>query len=300
MENAAFSCTEVNVGTAYTGEGACSTALLAASAGGAPLTGSFALTISSTASAPAVTHGGEDVTDATAWGEATETTAYLDFDATAAEVQAALEALAGVAAVNVELVNSLPSGNLGGGSSYLVTFLGAPGASSPMGGLSLAASSTGLFGTGANAAVREVYPGSRWGGEFTLSIGGLEGSPLPFDAKAEQVLEAVSALVAAAHGGGGEDTDSVEVWREDLEAGFRWVVAFSGGLAGGDVDLMEVRSMGLRRRGDFVLHFPQRGYVPLYACEKYVKCMMIPGVSLLFNGGARSKEGNGVITTFPP
>lgn len=244
MESADFSCTGADVATAYTGEATCSTALLAASAGGASLSGTFALTISSTASASTVSYGGEDVTDDSAWGEAAETTAHLDFDATAAEVQAALEALTGVAAVDVELVNSLPSSNWGGGSSYLVTFLGATGATSPMGGVSLAASSANLFGTGAEATVREVYPGSRWSGEFALSIGGLEGSPLPFDAKAEELQEAVSALVAVAHGGDGGDTDSVEVWREDSEAGFQWVVAFAGGRSDGDIDLMEVRSTG--------------------------------------------------------
>lgn len=247
MESADFSCTEANVPTAYTGEGTCSSALVAASAGGASLSGNFALTVSSAASASAVTYRGQDVTDGTARGTAAETTAYLDFDATAAEVQAALEALAGVAAVDVELVNSMPSGYRGGGSFYLVTFLGASGATSPMGGLALAASSAGLSGTAADATVREVYPGSQWGGEFALSIGGLEGSAVPFDANAEELQEAVSSLVALAYGGGGNDTDSVEVWREDLEAGFRWVVAFSGGISGGDVDLMEVRSICWRR-----------------------------------------------------
>lgn len=259
MESANFSCTEANVTTAYTGEGVCSTTLLTASAGGASLSGNFSLTISSTALASAGTYSGGDVTDDTAWGSAAETTAYLDFNATAAEVQAALEALSGVAAVDVELVNSLPSGNRGGGSSYLVTFSGASGATSPMGGLSLAVSSAGLLGTGADATVREVYPGSRWGGEFALSIGGLEGSSLPFDAKAEEVQEAVSALVDIAHGGSGEDGQSVEVWREDLEAGFRWVVAFSGGLSDGDIDLMEVRRMGWCRDRACLLHFPHRG-----------------------------------------
>lgn len=259
MESADFSCAEVNVTTAYTGEGACSTALLAASAGGASLSGNFALTISSTTRVSSATmHGGEYVTDDTAWGNAAETTVFLNFDATVAEIKAALEALTGVAAVDVGLVNSLPSGSLGGGSSYLITFLGASGATSPLGGWYLTASSDGLFGTGADATVREVYPGSRWGGEFALSIGGLEGSPLPFDANAEEVQEAVSALVTAAHGGGGEDTDGVEVWREDLEAGFRWVVAFSGGLADGDIDRMEVRVNGRRRREASCQAFPRR------------------------------------------
>lgn len=267
MESADFSCTGADVATAYTGEATCSTALLAASAGGASLSGTFALTISSTASASTITHGGEDASDDTAWGEAAETTTYLDFDATPAEVQAALEALTGVAAVDVELVNSLPSSSLGGGSSFLVTFLGATGATSPIGGLSLAALSAGLFGTGAETKVREVYPGSRWGGEFALSIGGLEGSSLPFDAEAEGLQEAVSALVAAAHGGDAEDTDSVEVWREDSEAGFRWVVAFAGGLSDGDIDLMEVRRMGR------------------WKCETYCNVVSTTGYSLCAHAG---------------
>lgn len=240
MESIDFSCAAgANITATYTGEGTCTTELVAASAGGSPLSGKFALTVvSSSAPTSSINSYAEDVTDNTAWAGAAETTTYLDYNATAAEVRAALEALPGVAAAEVELVNSITSGNRDGGSSYLVTFLGASGARSPVGGLSLAASATGLNGTGAGATVREVEPGSRWGGEFALSIGGLESSPVTFDAHVEEVQEAIGALVDSA--GGGEDGGSIEVWREDLEAGFRWVVAFSGGNLDGDIGLMEV------------------------------------------------------------
>ncbi|CAM9618643.1 unnamed protein product, partial [Ectocarpus sp. 13 AM-2016] len=96
----------------------------------------------------------------------------------------------------------------------------------------------GLNGTGAETTIGEVHRGSRWGGDFALSIGGLEGSALPFDARAEEMQEAVSALLASA--GGENDENSVEVWREDYEAGFRWIAAFYGGNLDGDIDLMEV------------------------------------------------------------
>ena len=245
MESTDFSCVEgANITAAYTGEGTCATELVAAAAGGASLSGTFTLTVSWSASMTAfASDGGNGATDDTAWAGTTEITADLSYDATAAEIQAALEALPNVAAADVELVNSLPNQNQGGGSSYLVTFPGASGATSPMGGLSLTASAAGLEGTGAGAAVREVYPGSRWGGEFTLSFGGLEGSTLPFDANAEEVQEAVSALVASASGDGAEDGHSIQVLREELDAGFRWAVEFSGGNADGDIDLMEVSAL---------------------------------------------------------
>lgn len=240
MESVDFSCgTGANITAAYTGEGTCTTELIAASAGGSPLSGKFALTVvSSSVPTSSMNNYAEDVTDNTAWARAAETTAYLDYNATAAEVRAALEALPGVAAAEVELVTSITSGYRDGGSSYLVTFPGASGAQSPMGGLSLAASATALNGTGAAVTVREVEPGSRWGGEFALSIGGLESSAVAFDAHAEEVQGAIAALVDSA--GGGEDGGSIEVWREDMEVGFRWVVAFSGGGLDGDIDLMEV------------------------------------------------------------
>lgn len=233
METVDFSCAAgANVTAAYTGEGTCTTELVAASAGGAPLSGRFAITVSS--SIPS----SDDLTDDTAWGTAVETTAFLDHNATATEVRTALEALSSVAVADVELINVLPSGNGSAGSTYLVTFTGASGATSPIGGLSLTTSAAGLNGTGAETTVGEVHPGSRWGGEFALSIGGLEGSALPFDARAEEIQEAVSAILASASGG--NDGNRVEVWREDYEVGFRWIVAFSGGDLDGDIDLMEV------------------------------------------------------------
>lgn len=245
MESTDFSCVEgANITALYTGEGTCSTELVEVSTGGASLSGTFSLTVSRSASTSTIANvDGNGAADDTSWARAAETTADLSYDATAAEVKAALEALPSVAAADVELVNSLPNDNRGGGSSYLVTFPGAYGATSPVGGLSLTASAAGLDGTGASATVSEVYSGSRWGGEFALSFGGLEGSALPFDANAEEVQEAVSALVALASGVGVEDGRSVEVWREESNIGFRWAVEFSGEDVDGDIDLMEVSAL---------------------------------------------------------
>lgn len=245
MESVDFSCAAgANVTATYTGEGTCTTELVVASAGGSPLSGKFTLTVvSSSAPASSIYYDTDVVNDNTAWAGEAETTSYLDYNVTAAELRAALEALPGVAVADVELVNSITSGNRDGGSFYLVTFPGASGAKSPMGGLSLAASATGLNGTGAGATVREVQPGSRWGGEFALSIGGLESSALSFEAQAEEVQEAVATLVDSA--GGGEGGGSVEVWREELDDGFRWAVAFSGGNLDGDISLMKVGECAL-------------------------------------------------------
>lgn len=229
MESADLSCTG-NFTAAYTGEGTCTTSVIEASAGGSPVSGSFTLTTVSNSN-------GSD----TDFSRGTsETTSSLAFNATSSDVRAALEALGGVATVDVELLQSLP-GDRGGGSTYLVTFPGASGATSPLGGLSLTASSAGLNGTRVGATVREVYPGSRWGGEFALSVGGQQGSSLPFDARAEELQEAVSALMYSVGGEAG----SVTVQREEVEAGFRWAVTFSGGDLGGNIDLMEVSTWGL-------------------------------------------------------
>lgn len=228
MASSNFSCTGLNITATYTGEGTCTTTLVAESAGGTPMSGTFSLTI--------LSDSNDDDTDEAIW-ETSKTTAYLTYNATSAEVQAALEGLDDVATADVELINSL-SGSRGGGSTYLITFPGASGSTSIMGGLSLTASAAGLNGTGMSATVREVYPGSRWGGEFALSVGGLESSALQFDADAEDVREAVDALVSSAGGKEGE----VAVWREEIDAGFRWAVAFSAGDLDGDIDLMEVGS----------------------------------------------------------
>lgn len=227
MESANFSCTGSNITAAYTGEGTCATSIIAASAGGSPVTGAFTLT----------TVSNSNLSNTYAYRETSETTASLAFNATASQVRAALEALGGVATANVELLESLP-GSRGGGSTYLVTFPGASGATSPLGGLSLTASSVDLNGTRVGATVREVYPGSRWGGEFALSVGGQQGSSLPFDARAEEVRETISTLISSVGGEAGV----VTVQREESEAGFRWAVTFSGGDVGGNVDLMEVRA----------------------------------------------------------
>lgn len=171
--------------------------------------------------------------------EAPESTAYLPVNATSSEVQEALEALPGVASAKVEIVYSLLDGDRSGGIAYLVTFPGATGVTSPMGGVSLTASGIDLNGTEAAVTVREVYPGSRHGGEFALSFGGIEGSALPFDADTEEVKGAIDALVVSVGGEAG----GVGVWREEVEAGFRWAVAFSGTNLDGDVDLMQVSSV---------------------------------------------------------
>lgn len=225
MESANFSCTGNNITAAYTGDGTCTTSIIATSAGGSPVTGSFTLT----------TVSNSNWSDTYVYGQTSETTAPLAFNATASQVQAALEALGGVAIADVELVESLP-GSRGGGSTYLVTFPGALGATSPLGGLSMTASSVGLNGTRVDATVREIYPGSRWGGEFALSVGGQQGSSLPFDARAEELQEAISSLISSV---GGKD-GVITVQREEVEAGFRWAVTFSGGDLSGNIDLMEV------------------------------------------------------------
>lgn len=240
MESANFSCAGNNITTAYTGEGTCTTSVIAAAAGGSPVSGSFTLT----------TVSNSNRSDTYAYRETPETTAPLAFNATASQVRAALEALGGVAIADVELVQSLP-GSRGGGSIYLVTFPGASGATSPLGGLFMTASSVGLNGTRVGATVREVYPGSRWGGEFALSLGGQQGPSLPFDARAEELQEAMSTLISYVGGEAGV----VTVQREEIEAGFRWAVTFSGGDLGGNIDLMEVSAYRCRVAGFNVISY---------------------------------------------
>lgn len=176
-----------------------------------------------------------------AWGGLTsETTVQLAHNASADTLQTALEELGNVGAVSVERVRALPREN-GGGGSYLITFLGSSYSDivdSMNGYMSLSISAeTSLYGTMADAAVEVVYPGSQWGGEFALSFGEVEGEALAFDAQPEEVQEAIEALAVSA--GAGED-DNVEVWRETLESGYRWLVTFSGGYLDGNIDLLKV------------------------------------------------------------
>lgn len=227
MEGFDFSCTGFNITADVPDGGTCTTGLVASSAGATPISGTFTLTVSPSY-ADHILEEGVLGTSAT--------TTRLSYNATSADVRGALEGLGVVAAAEVELINSLPDSR-GGGSTFLVTFTGATGATSPMGGPSLSVSAIELNGTRVDAAVREVYPGSRWGGEFALSIDGLDESPtLPFDASAEEVRNAVDSLVLSAS----RKEGSVTVQREEVKAGFRWAVTFSGGDLNGKIDLMEV------------------------------------------------------------
>ena len=226
MESANFSCKMSNISIAYKGENNCATGVVASSTGAIPISGTFALTVSSSY---VDQRGDENML------EMAETTTPLAYNATSVEVQAALERLGTVSAADVELIKSL-SGSRGGGSAFQVTFKGATGAASPMGGISMSISAIRLNGTRVHAAIREVHPGSRWGGEFALSFAQLEGQALPFNADAEQVREIIDTFVSSA----GRDEGGVTVSREEVEAGFRWAVTFPAEDLKGNIDLMEV------------------------------------------------------------
>lgn len=228
METSNFSCTGINLTTAYTGDGICSTVLVEKSAGGVPISGTFTLTVTNFAQTSE-----EDVV----WGESSQSTVKLAHNTSAAYLQAALEDLEGVAAVVVERNSALPQES-GGGGSYLITFTGSSSTiAAPTSGLSLSVSADNLKGTNVGATVRVVSPGSRWGGEFALSLGVLEGPALSFDAQPEEVQYAIETLATST---GSDREGSVEVWRETVYSGFRWAVAFSGGYLDGDIDLLEV------------------------------------------------------------
>lgn len=226
IEGYNFSCTALNLTAAYTGAGICLTHLVKESVGGEPLSGSFTLT---------VTSDGFTAEQGVLWGRA-EATVNLTYNATAAEVRGALEAINTPPALGVELMYSLPGGV--GGSTYLLTFPRASGATSSRSGVLLGVSMPGLKGTGASVSVREVHPGSRWGGKFALSLGGVKGPALPFDADADEVREAVEYLILSIS----NKTMSLDVWKEDVQSGHRWAVVFSGDGLGGDIDTMKVRS----------------------------------------------------------
>lgn len=221
-----FSCQGLNLTTAYTGQGVCSTSLVELSAGGEPLHGNFSLDVK----APLKRARGNSEPDYL------EASVDLPYNATGAEVQNALEALALIPSVRVERCCSLPGGE--GGGVYRITFSGGAKAYGSSGETLLAISAGGLRGTGANVSIRDIHPGSRWGGQFALSLGGVEGSALEFDADAEQVREVVENLVLSAGGPEG----SSHVWREATEFGYRWAVVFDYDSSASGVNLMEVRS----------------------------------------------------------
>jgi hypothetical protein len=163
-----------------------------------------------------------------------ETTSLLPYDATAAQVRDALQALASVGAVSV--ARSGP--NWGKGFRWDVTFQSAPGVSvRHVGAVPLMSVAPAyLSGTQARAVVVETVRGSFLEGNFSLAFGGQTTAPLPYNASEEAVelaLEGLSGL------------KGVTVRREALvgRLGYAWNVEFSSVV--GDLELLQGNSSGL-------------------------------------------------------
>lgn len=163
-----------------------------------------------------------------------QTTTPLRFDASSADVEAALEALSTVGDVTVS--RSLPDVNRG--FEWLVTFHSPVGvAVEHTGDMPLLQLDTdGLTGTGVRGAVSEVVKGSYLGGSFTLTFGGVATGPLAYDASEEEVELALEALPSLA---------DVSVRRRVLtdRLGHAWDVEFSA--QRGDIGLLSADNSGL-------------------------------------------------------
>lgn len=155
---------------------------------------------------------------------------------TGESIQAKLEALPGLQALGVSVHcqrrNILSSE---GGREWLVTFLGAP-ASLPM------MQVTGDSLTGDTPYVEVTYPvkGNSLSGSFTLSLGGYQTEPIPYNAEAADVAAALEALPSITA------VDATMPDPPNPQGGRHWTVTFFEALgAGGDIPLMEVDGQAL-------------------------------------------------------
>lgn len=151
-----------------------------------------------------------------------QTTADLDFDATAAEVQAALEAISNIGAGNVSVAGD-------NGGSYMIEFTGSLAETNvpPLSG-----DPSGL--TGVNEQ-QTITLATATGGTFILLFNGVESADLDFDATAAEVqaaLEAMSNIGAGNASVAGPD-------------GGPWVITFQSGLGKSDQPLIEVDGTNL-------------------------------------------------------
>jgi hypothetical protein len=192
-----------------------------------------------------------------------ERTAMVPFNATASEVEDALQALESVGTVSV----SRRDFDRNGGVEWLITFMAPDNAAVlHVGDVEpLVPVTKQIDGTAATVTVDERVRGSYLGGTFTLSFAGEETVPLLHDASKEDVQLALEALTPL---------DTVHVTRSTYATGYRWTCTFSsleGSLAllGADysslegteaqIRIMRTRSGTAEIRGGFRLGFDAAG-----------------------------------------
>lgn len=162
----------------------------------------------------------------------------INFDANAATVKAALEAMAWVGAVQV--VQSAPTAQLG--YTWTITFVDYVGDVPPL------TVTSSLVGTSASIQVREVRKGNIISGTFTLSYKGVATAPIRWNAQGSimssntdgsSLQEKLEAL---------DNVGQVAVERSamDREGGLTWRITFlDNTLNGGDVPLLQANAVSL-------------------------------------------------------
>ncbi|TYZ59893.1 hypothetical protein PybrP1_009206 [[Pythium] brassicae (nom. inval.)] len=162
----------------------------------------------------------------------------INFDANAATVKAALEAMAWVGAVQV--VQSPPTAQLG--YTWTITFLDYFGDVPPL------AVTSSLVGTSASIQVREVRKGNIIAGTFTLSYKGESTAPIRWNAPGSAVSSGSdgSSLQEKLEALEGVGPVTVERSAMDREGGITWRITFLDNMLNpGDVPLLQANALSL-------------------------------------------------------
>ena len=186
------------------------------------------------------------------------TTTSIPHDATAAQVRAAIQGVAGTGDVKVTRHRTGTRGY-----KWMITFLTTPHAGRPTMSMSASLYDVGTGGstttfTGVNGVVDETAGTREITGTFTISFGNVTTKRLPHDASARDVLDE---LVYA-----GVD-DDVEVSVEDLKdnkrsmQGRRWAVTFNGLV--GNQPLMRLDTKNISSSTTSYVNTTRRGTTPL-------------------------------------
>ena len=152
-----------------------------------------------------------------------QTTSSIQHDATANDMETALESLDKITSLTVTRT-LVPDHE--GGFTWTIQFV------TNLGDLGIIGATSSLTGTSNNIKIMELQKGNWLNGFFTMSHGGKTTHPIPYDATADLLKEELTKLATVDHLA---VTRNVE---PDTQRGYTWTVTFLADTMRGDVPLL--------------------------------------------------------------